>query len=202
MMKHPPAGFWLILSIWVYKSLIFALPKEFRQNYAAEMKLVFRDCCREAYTRNGVLGIFGELTNGVLDLAISAVKERIFILGNEKHSLSFFLVTTTLAIAGGASAAIANLHNDETANPLWLILGFSFALAFIHPRIFWLSGLLIGLMMPAIHFLALIRGWHVDYPTDSSTPLWAFLALIPALISSLAGAGFRLILKYIRKLFN
>jgi hypothetical protein len=201
-MKHPLANFWLVLSTGIFKSLIFTLPKEFRQNYTTEMTLVFRDCCREAYYNKGFLGIFSELTNSVFDLVINAVKERIFILVNDKSRLSFFLIITALAITGGVSAAIANLYNDETPKPLLLILGFSFALGFIQPRIFWFSGLLIGLMMPAIHFLAFVGGWHVDYPTDSMTPLWAFLALIPALLFSLIGAGIRMILKYIRKLFN
>jgi hypothetical protein len=201
-MKRPVADFWLILSTWVFKSLIFTLPKEFRQNYTTEMTVVFRDCCREAYHRNGFPGIFSELAKSVLDLVINAAKERIFILVNNKSSLSFFLITTVLAIAGGVSAGVANLYNDETPKPLLLILGFGFALGFIHPRIFWLSGLLIGLMMPAIHFLAFVGGWHVNYPTDSMTPLWAFITLIPALLFSLIGAGSRMILKYILKLFN
>jgi hypothetical protein len=201
-MKHPLVDFWLAISTCIFKSLIFTLPKEFRQNYAAEMTRVFRDCCREAYHRKGFLGIFSELTNSVLDLVINAVKERIFILVNDKSRLSFFLITTILAIAGGVCAGIANLYNDETPKPLLLILGFSFALGFIQPRIFWLSGSLIGLMMPAIHFLAFVGGWHINYPTDSMTPLWAFLALIPALLFSLIGAGIRMILKYIRKVFN
>jgi hypothetical protein len=201
-MKHPIADFWLALCTNIFKSLIFTLPKEFRQNYAAEMTLVFRDCCREAYQHKGFLGIFSELTNSVLDLVINSVKERIFILVNDKSRLSFFLITTILAIAGGISAAIANLYNNETPKPLLLILGFSFALGLIQPRHFWLSGLLIGLMMPAIHFLAFVGGWHINYPTDSMTPLWAFLALIPALLFSLIGAGIRVILKYMRKLFD
>jgi hypothetical protein len=201
-MKHSFADFWLLLSTWIFKSVIFTLPREFRQNYSTEMTLVFRDCCREAYHRKGFFGIFSELTNSVLDLVINAVKERIFILVNDKSSLSFFLITTILAIGGGISAAITDLHNDETPTPLLLIIGFSFVLGFVHPRIFWLSGLLIGLMMPAIHFLAFVRGWQVNYPTDYLTPLWAFIIIIPSLLCSVAGAGIRLISKHIRKLLN
>lgn len=201
-MKQSPANSWLVLSARLYKSLIFTLPKEFRQNYAPEMTRVFRDCCRDAYHRQGFSGIVGELASSVLDLIINAVKERFLTLVNDKHSLSFFLITTILAIAGGVSAAFADLHNDETSNPLLLILTFGFALGFIHRRSFWFSGSLIGLMMPTIHFLALVRGWQVDYPTDSSTPFWAFLTLIPALLSSLVGAGLRLILNYLWNRFN
>lgn len=201
-MKRSLAEFWLVLSTCIFKSLIFTLPKEFRQNYTTEVTLVFRDCCREAYYNKGFLGIISELTNSILDLVINAAKERIFILVNDTSKLSFFLITTVLAMAGGVTAAIANLYNDETPKPLLIILVFSFALGFIHPRIFWFSGLLIGLMMPAIHFLAFARGWHVNYPTDSMTPVWAFITLIPALLFSLIGAGIRMTLKYIQKLFN
>lgn len=200
-MKQSPANLWLVLSARIYESLIFTLPKEFRQNYAPEMTWVFRNCCRDAYHCRGFYGIVGELTSSVLDLVINAVKERILILVNDKANLSFFLMTTT-AIAAGIFAALVNLRGNDTPNPLLLILTFSFALGFIHPRSFWFFGSLIGLMVPAIHFLALVRGWQVNYPTDSSTPLWAFLTLIPALLSSVVGAGFRLILNYLWNRFN
>lgn len=196
-MKQPSSDVWLNLFAWVYKSLIFTLPKEFRCRYAAEMTLVFRDCCRDAYRRAGFYGLIGELSSSVFDLIVNAVKERILILISDKHSRSFFLATAVLAIAAGIFAAFADLRNNGTETPLLLILTFGFALGFVHPRVFWLSGSLIGLMMPAIHFIALIRGWRVEYPNDSSTPLWAFLTLLPALISSITGAGFRLILKNI-----
>ncbi len=201
-MKHPLAVYWLLLVTWIFKSLTYTLPKEFRQNYASEMSLVFRDCCHEAYHHNGFLGIFSVLTNSVLDLVINVIKERIFILISDQSQLALFLVTAISAITGGVFAAIANLYNDETPKPLLILLCSGIALGFIQPRIFWLSGLLIGLMMPLIHFLAFIRGWHVNYPTDYTTPLWALLVLIPALLSSLIGAGIRTMLDYIRKLFN
>jgi hypothetical protein len=195
--KQPPSDVWLNLSAWVYKGLIFTLPKEFRCKYAAEMALVFRDCCRDAYQRAGLYGIIGELSSSVLDLIVNAVKERISILLSDKFNRSFLLATAVLAVVAGIFAAFADLRNNGTETPLLLILTFSFALGFVHPRVFWLSGLLIGLMMPAIHFIALVRGWRVEYPNDSSTPLWAFLTLLPALIGSISGAGIRLILKII-----
>lgn len=196
-MKQPPSDILLNLSAWIYKGLIFTLPKKFRRNYAAEMTLVFRDCCREAYQRAGFSGVIGELSSSVLDLIVNAVKERISILIGDKFDRSFFLATAVLAIAAGIFAAFADLRNNGTETPLLLILTFSFALGFVHPRVFWLSGLLIGLMMPAIHFIALVRGWRVEYPNDSSTPLWAFLTLLPALTGSITGAGLRMILKII-----
>ena len=192
----------LNLSAWLYKGLLFILPKEFRRSYAEEMTQVFRDCCRDAYSQTGFYGLIGELSSGVLDLIINAVKERILILIGDKVDRSFFLATAVSAVAAGIFAAFADLHNTDTETPLLLVLAFGFALGFIHPRVFWLSGLLIGLMMPAIHFIALIRDWRVEYPNDSSTPLWAFLTLLPALTSSITGAGIRLILKIIRGRFN
>lgn len=166
------------------------------------MTLVFRDCCRDAYRRAGFYGIIGELSSGVLDLIVNAAKERILILIGDKVDRSFFLATAVSAVAAGLFAAFTDLRNNGTETPLLLILTFSFVLGFIHPRIFWLSGLLIGLMMPAIHFIALVRGWRVEYPNDSTTPLWAFLTLIPAVTGSIAGAGFRLILKIISGRFS
>lgn len=166
------------------------------------MTLVFRDCCRHAYSRAGFYGLVGELSSGILDLTVNAFKERISVLVSDNFSRWFFLATTVSAAAAGVFIAFADLRNTATETPLLLVLVFGFALGFIHPRIFWLSGSLIGLMMPAIHFVALVRGWRVEYPSDSSTPLWAFLTLIPALLSSLVGAGSRLTLKVIRDRFS
>lgn len=196
-MKQPPSDVWLNLSAWVYKSLLFTLPKEFRRSYATEMTLVFRDCCRDAYQRAGFLGVIGEFSSSVLDLIVNAGKERISILISDKLNRSFFLATAVTAVAAGIFAAFADLRNNGTETPLLLVLTFGFALGFVYPHVFWLSGMLIGLMMPAVHFIALVRGWRVEYPNDSSTPLWAFLTLLPALTGSITGAGIRLILKII-----
>lgn len=194
--------FWLLLSARLYQSLIFTLPKEFRQNYAAEMTQVFRDCCRRAYSRKGIWGVLGELITGTFDLLINSVKERLMTLFSDEKQLLIFVLTAILAIAGGLLAALADLRNDDVQAPVLLVLIFAFALGFIRPSSFWFSGLLIGLMMPVIHFLAQLKGWDIKYPTDASTPFWAFLALIPAFIGAVSGAVFRLFVNYVWNRFG
>lgn len=165
------------------------------------MTQVFRDCCRDAYRRKGFLGVLGEFMRGTFDLIFNAMKERVMTLVNDERGLLLLLATAALAIAGGLVAAFADLRNDDVQGPALLVLIFSFALGIARPSSFWLSGLLVGLMLPTIHFIARLKGWQINYPTDSSTPFWSFLALIPAFIGGVSGAIFRLILTYVRNRF-
>lgn len=198
MKRFTDADFWLTFSARLYRSLIFFLPKEFRQNYAAEMTQVFRDCCRDAYRRSGFTGILGELASGTFDLMFNAMKERIMTpAGGDERGLLLLLITAALAIAAGLFAAFADLRNDDVQASVLLVLIFSFALGAMRPRSFWLSALLTGLMLPTIQFVARSKGWEVKYPTDAWTPFWSFLVLIPALIGAGSGAIFRLIINYV-----
>jgi hypothetical protein len=94
----------------------------------------------------------------------------------------------TLAIVLGCIAGRADLRNNDVQGPVLLILMFSFLLGVLRPKSAWLSGMLVGLTIPVIHFIAQARKWPVNFPTDSSTPYWAFLALIPALAGAFAGS--------------
>ncbi|MGH9947023.1 MAG: hypothetical protein ACRD6X_07495 [Pyrinomonadaceae bacterium] len=201
-MKDPATNFWFSFSTRLYQSLIFSLPKSFRQKYAAEMEQVFRDCCRDAYKKKGIVGLCGELLISISDLLVNSVKERIMTLINDERGFLLLLLTATFAIGGGLVAAFADLRNNDVQGPVLLIFIFSFILGAIRPKSFWLSGLLVGLMMPLIHLAAQVYDWKVNYSTDSSTAYWSFLALIPALTGSSFGALFRLILNYIWSQFR
>lgn len=61
----------------IYRGLLVAYPKDFREQYGAQMVRDFRDLCREKVGRGAPIG-FIELWVGVLpDLAESVIRERI-----------------------------------------------------------------------------------------------------------------------------
>jgi hypothetical protein len=68
-----PIGF----SLNIYRLLLAAYPKEFRQEYGADMLQVFRDCMRRAYGQNGAFGVFRLWALTLPDLAVSLVEEHL-----------------------------------------------------------------------------------------------------------------------------
>ena len=69
------------LSERVYRLLLLAHPRSFRDAYAREMIQTFRDCYRVARERDGVLGV-AWLWSGLLsDLAVAATAQRLRALG-------------------------------------------------------------------------------------------------------------------------
>lgn len=196
--KSTAADFWLRFSARIYRSLIFTLPKEFRRNYAEEMILVFRDCCRSAYTRRGFPGILRELLHSSFDLLFNAAKEGIARIFSSKSQSEFFVLNLFSAVSAGLVAAFADLRYESQQSPICLILISTFTLGFLRQSSFWISGLLVGLVMPAVHILAQIFQWDIKYQTNPGMPVWAFVALIPALLGATGGALTRRLLNYIR----
>ncbi len=60
----------------VYRALLVAYPKEVKREYGAQMEQAFRDLCREALDRAGMVGLLGLWVLTLLDLATSALAER------------------------------------------------------------------------------------------------------------------------------
>ena len=56
-MAYPHQSFGPTFSERLYSSLLRAYPRAFREEYASEMLLVFRDALREAVQRQGILGV-------------------------------------------------------------------------------------------------------------------------------------------------
>ena len=66
-MKYPPTSRDSILSVRLYRLLLLAYPRAFRQEYTSEMVLVFRDAYREASRRQGTLGVLRLWSNFFYD---------------------------------------------------------------------------------------------------------------------------------------
>ena len=67
----------LLFSERLYTALLYFYPKEFRAAYGQQMRLTFRDACREAYGQNGVGGLLALWLPTLLDLFKSALEERV-----------------------------------------------------------------------------------------------------------------------------
>src|SRR5688572_11276892 len=165
-MKEFHNSFWLTSSLQVYQGLFFTLPKEFRQHHAHDMSQVFRDCCRHAYRYKGSVGVCVELAAGTSDLLTNAIRERLTAFFNDVRRMLVLLSISMVAISGGVYAAFADLRNDELPGPMFMVVIVTFALGFLRPSCFWLTGLLVGSMLPVMHFIARTNGWELSTLTD------------------------------------
>jgi hypothetical protein len=63
------------LSFCLYRALLRAYPRRFRQQYREEMALVFRDACRQAHQEEGCRGLVRVWRRGLADLVANVPKE-------------------------------------------------------------------------------------------------------------------------------
>lgn len=71
------SGRWLRVSGLVYRALLAAYPREFREAYGRQMEQAFRDLCRDERRRGGVVGLARLWARVALDLTSTAVAQRI-----------------------------------------------------------------------------------------------------------------------------
>ncbi|MGZ3630487.1 MAG: hypothetical protein ACXVDN_22880, partial [Ktedonobacteraceae bacterium] len=57
-MKHPSTIRDSSFSVRLYRLMLLAYPRRFREEYTTEMFLAFRDACSETYRKQGTLGMF------------------------------------------------------------------------------------------------------------------------------------------------
>ena len=92
-------------SVWLYRRLLVAYPQSFRLRYGAQMVQVFRDCCREATTTDGNVGLLRYWLIALGDLIVSALAER---RREELHMTrtAWIRLGSLSAIIGGGIATI------------------------------------------------------------------------------------------------
>jgi hypothetical protein len=64
-------------SVRIYRALLVAYPKKFREHYETSMVQVFRDSFKDAYHSNGLPGVIGLWLHTCADLLVTAFMERI-----------------------------------------------------------------------------------------------------------------------------
>jgi len=153
----------------VYRALLLAYPKDFRDAYGAHMAQVFGDVSREARRRGEIRGLLGFWMRTFLDLALTAFVER------SRAMRWKFLVP--LAFILGLLIAFVD------SSPGWDDTGVTAATVFVccgllgalHPARPWLWALAVGVWIPA---LGIIQDWNYA----------SLLALAFALSGAYAGA--------------
>ena len=101
-----------------------------------------------------------------------------------------YVIALALAIS---LVATCEWRTDEDTITLGAILAVSFALGAFKPKLFWLTGIVIGLVIEAVQAVAFLTGWRPIYEQSISAPPttldWRLLVLIlPAVFSAVAGA--------------
>ncbi len=70
-----PDACMITASFGLYRFLLIICPPTFRRDYGDEMATLFRDCCRDAWTRDGLLALPSVWGRALVDLAITAASE-------------------------------------------------------------------------------------------------------------------------------
>lgn len=113
------------------------------------MALIFRDCCIDAYQSRGWLGALEETIGGLSDLVINAVKENSDSFFSDSDRQYMFLGAMFLAVCGGGFIA-NSIGSDGAPAPIFLACMFGFTLGCLRPKGCWLTGLIIGAMIPSV----------------------------------------------------
>jgi hypothetical protein len=107
----------LSVSVRIYRALLVAYPKKFREHYETQMLQVFRDSFRDAFHRHGMPGVIDLWLHTFADLLVTALIER--VMERSQYMLSpkvilwggvasvFGGIFWFMAASGGAAAVLA-----------------------------------------------------------------------------------------------
>lgn len=89
---------WLALSEEIYGTLLVLYPAEYRHEYGPLMLQVFRDVSRDAYQRQGMLGMIFWWCRTLFDLTVTVIEER--------RRVRFVMTKSTLIHSAGMLLAV------------------------------------------------------------------------------------------------
>lgn len=115
----------LSTSVRIYRALLVAYPKTFREHYETQMVQVFRDSFREAHHRNGMSGVVDLWLHTCADLFVTALIERI-------TERSRYMFSPKVILWGGVAGVFCGLF--------WLMSGTGGA-AFVLALVLGLGGM-------------------------------------------------------------
>ena len=98
----------LSASVRVYRALLVAYPKKFRDHYETHMVQVFRDSFRDAYHHSGTPGLVDLWLHTMVDLIFTALIERI-------SERSQYMLSPKVILWGGIASVFCGLF--------WMMMG-------------------------------------------------------------------------------
>jgi hypothetical protein len=101
-MNNSPLANSLSVSVRIYRALLLAYPKRFREHYETQLVQVFRDSFRYEYHRNGVYGVIDLWLHTFADLLVTALMERIM-------ERSQYMFSPKVILWGGVASVCAGL---------------------------------------------------------------------------------------------
>jgi len=101
-MNNLPLANSLSVSVRIYRAMLVAYPKTFRENYETQMVQVFRDSIREAYHRDRMFGLMDVWLHTLVDLVFTALMERI-------AERSEFMFSPKVTLGGGVASICAGI---------------------------------------------------------------------------------------------
>jgi len=116
----------LSASVRVYRTLLVAYPKTFREHYETHMVQVFRDSFREAYHHNGIPGVVDLWIHTLFDLVFTAFIEHVMERSQNMFSPKVVLWGGVASIFGGLMWLMGGITPPSSGDDgyvLTLILG-------------------------------------------------------------------------------
>ena len=98
------------------------------------------------------------------------------------------------AVVVGSLAFYVDLHNDEVQPAALILLVGSGLIGAAWPKWSWLAGLISGVCITVGHFAYRAAGGAPPFPIEPN-PFAALVAIIPATIGALIGAGARVMFR-------
>jgi hypothetical protein len=182
----------------LFAALTRAYTPAFCKDYGAEMVRLFGDCCLAAHRDDGNWGLLAVWGQALVDLLCNAPADRAQELLRDHCARRLLCTLGPVALFLGCLVCWTEVHNDKVDASAGQLLLFTALLGFAQPRLAFLWALSLGAFVPATHALARLSGWQLPYPTNGWTPLFALLALVPAVGGAYAGAWGRWVLDRVR----
>ena len=115
----------ITFSVELYRLLLAAYPKKFRQEYGAHMLQFFRDCCIRVYQQSGPLGMLWLWTLTLFDFLHTVLEEHlqseVAIIVKNRELVSTFMVVVSLWLLLGLEGGLFERPNDGVVG-VWIIL--------------------------------------------------------------------------------
>jgi len=122
-MNNFPQANSILASVRIYRALLVAYPKKFREHYETQMVQVFRDSFREAYHHNGMPGVIELWIHTFVDLVITALIEH--VAERSKNMFSQRMIgwgSIASAIGGFMWLLVATAYQIEAIMPMAFLL--------------------------------------------------------------------------------